>query len=186
MSIILPGLDQRRREVRLVRRIRVVLRLQAEAAAALVRTSALSLQLPVEKIARVELHARFGGRDLEGPAGLRLDDSRGAAQAAGRAVQHPVVIVAAAVLQLRIRLIDARADRGRLAEIERRAFNRRELARRNQRRIDRRVAIGVDRQLVTEDVARSGEIEVAVLRQVDVRRPCRCARDSRRSARSCR
>ena len=89
-------------------------------------------------------------------------------QAAARAVQHPVVIVAAAVLHLRVRLVDARADRGRLAEVERRALDRRELAGRNQRRIDRRVAIGVDRQLVAEDVARlAGQVEVAVLRQVD-------------------
>ena len=41
------------------------------------------------------------------------------------------------------------------AEVERRALDRRELAGRNQRRVDRRVAIGVERELVIEDVAGS-------------------------------
>ena len=67
---------------------------------------------------------------------------------------------------------DARADRGRLPEIERRAFDRRELAGGNQRRVHRREAIRVERELVLQDVAGSGsgEIEVAVLREVDRRR----------------
>ena len=69
-----------------------------------------------------------------------------------------------------MRRIDPRADRGRRAKVERRSFDRRKLAGRNQRRIDRRVSIGVDRQLVPEDVAAAGKIEITVLRQVDVRR----------------
>ena len=50
--------------------------------------------------------------------------------------------------------------------------DRRELAGRNQRVVDRRVAVGVERQHVAEDVARSRarQVEVAVMRQVDRRR----------------
>jgi hypothetical protein len=71
------------------------------------------------------------------------------------------VVVAGAVLQLRIVGADARADCRRLAEIERRACDRRELTGRNQRRVDRREAIGIDGQQVAEDVAAAfaGEIK---------------------------
>jgi len=82
------------------------------------------------------------------------------------------VIVALAVLELWIVLIDARADRRRLPEVERRPLHRREGAGRDQRVADRCIAIRVDPQLVAENVARSvaAEVEVAVLRQIDRRR----------------
>jgi hypothetical protein len=58
-----------------------------------------------------------------------------------------------------------------MAEVERRAVDRRKLACRNQRRVDRRETIRLQRQLMIEDVAgaRSGEVEVAVLREIDRR-----------------
>ena len=86
------------------------------------------------------------------------------------AIQHPVVIVPAAVPDLRIVGVDPRADARRPAEIERRAVDRRELAGGNQRGVHRRETIGVDRQSMIEDVAASGEIEITVLCEVDDRR----------------
>ena len=51
-------------------------------------------------------------------------------------------------------------------------FTRRELARRDQAVVDRREPVGGDHQLVAEDVARAvaGQVEVAVVGQVDRRR----------------
>ena len=65
--------------------------------------------------------------------------------------QHEVVIVAAAQLELRMVAVDALAD-GRLApEVERRALDRGQLAGRNLVRVDRRVAVRVQRQAVAEN-----------------------------------
>src|SRR4029453_17181290 len=65
----------------------------------------------------------------------------------------------------------ASANRGRGPEGERGALHRREFPGRNQRVVYRRVAVCVDKQFVAEDVpgAVTGQIEVAVLRQVDRR-----------------
>ena len=51
-------------------------------------------------------------------------------------------------------------------------FDRLDLAGRDQRVVDRRVVVGGDHQLVVEDraVALAGEVEVAVVGQVDRRR----------------
>jgi hypothetical protein len=122
--VVLSRLDQRGREVRLVRRIRVMLRLETKAAATRVRAS-LSGQLPIEKIAGVKLHARFRGRDLEGPA-VFGSTTRAARRRLPACRSAPSCDRSRAVLHLRIRLIDPRADRGRRAKVERRAFNGRE------------------------------------------------------------
>ena len=119
--VILSRLDQRGRKVRLVRRVRIVLRLQAEAAAAAVRSAALADQLAIEKIPRVELHARFRRSRRRACGPTVGSTTRAACLSPAVPAQHPVVIVALAVLDLRMRRVDARADRGGLAEVERRA-----------------------------------------------------------------
>ena len=126
----------------------------------------------VEEVARVELDPRLGGEDLERAAALRLDDPGDLAQLARLAAQHEVVVVAAAALQLLVGRVDARADRCRLAEVERRAVDRLHLAGRDQRRVDRREAVGLELQLVAEDraLALAGQVEVGVVREVDDRR----------------
>src|SRR3982751_1303543 len=131
----------------------------------------LSVDRPVEEVARVELHARLIGGDLEGAAARRLDDARGARLARSRSIENEVVIVSTGNLQLLVRLGDPRTDGCRRAEIERRAGDRRQLTGRNQRRVDGRVTARVELQQVTEDVAprTPREIEVTVLRQVDRR-----------------
>ena len=64
------------------------------------------------------------------------------------AVEDEVVVVALAELDLLVVGVDARADGSRLAEVERRARDRPQLAGRDQRRVHRRVPVGVDHDLV--------------------------------------
>ena len=70
-------------------------------------------------------------------------------------------------------LLDAIADSRRLAEIERRAGDVRDLAGGNEFIIGRRVLVGMDRQDVVQHgvTAMAGQIEIAVVGQVDRRRP---------------
>src|SRR6185369_10367453 len=123
----LPGTQLGRREVLLIGGIREMLRLEAEAGAQRVDVPALALDRPVEEVPGIELDARLGRADLERAAALRVGDARGEVRAGTLPVQAPVVIVALAVLQLRIVLVDARADRGGLPEVERGARDRGEL-----------------------------------------------------------
>ena len=155
----------------MIGRIGEVLRLQAERAAMLVNMAGFACDCAVEEIAGVELQPGLRRRDIERSAALRILELRGVTQPRV-AIQDPVMVVALAVLDLLVIRVDARADRGRLAEVERRAVDGCELAGRNQPCIHRRVAIGVERQDMSEDVAApfAGKIEVAVLRQVDRRR----------------
>ena len=85
------------------------------------------------------------------------------------------MIVAATDAKLLVVVVDPRADRARRGEVERRAAHRSQLARGNARRVDRREARRVDRQLVVEHIAAivAGEIEVRVLREGRRRRGIR-------------
>src|SRR5262249_55217674 len=76
-------------------------------------------------------------------------------------------IVAVARFDLRIDgVADARADRGGLPEIERRARDRLQLAGRDQALIYRREAVGIDHYLVSEYIAFSRQIEVGVVYKI--------------------
>src|SRR4051812_10670134 len=98
--------------------------------------AALALDRAVEEIARVELDPGLRRRDFHCPAALRIGEARGELEASAFAIQHEVMVVALAERELRVLVIDARADCRSLAEIEGGALNGRELARRNQRVID--------------------------------------------------
>src|SRR6266545_1378203 len=167
----LAGREHGRREVRVVGRVRVVLGLEGEAVALPVHPSAGPHQRPVQEVARVELQARLVGDDLEDAAAARLDHPRGQLQAAAVAVEHPVVVVAAADHELRVAVADARADGGRVPEVEGGAPEVGDLAGRDQRRVDRGVVAGVDPQLVAVDVAGAlaGQVPVVVVGEVDDR-----------------
>ncbi len=67
---------------------------------------------------------------------------------------------------------DPVADRRRLREVERRACDRVDRTRRDERRVDGRVVVGVQPEDVVVDVPRplAGEVPVAVVRQVEDRR----------------
>src|SRR6266568_3730570 len=108
----------------MIRRIGEMLRLQAQGIALLVDMSRFAGDRAVEKISRVELHAWFGCGDIEGPAAGGILDACGAHETGLAAVQHEVMVVPGAVPQLLVVRADARPDRSRLAEIERRARDR--------------------------------------------------------------
>ena len=121
----------------MIRRIREVLRLQAEAVAALVDVAFLSGDGAVEKISRVELDAGLRGRDLQHATARGFVDARGQTEAVAFPVDHKVVIVAVAEDQLLVAVVDARADLRRRGEVERRALDRAKFAGRNKILVDR-------------------------------------------------
>ena len=84
---------------------------------------------------------------------------------------HPVHVISAAKTNLVVVGADAFADLVRLAEIERRAFYRSQISRRDELTADRRDLVGVDRQLMIEHIPRSraGEVEIGMVRQIDER-----------------
>ena len=109
-----------RGEVRLVRGVGEVLRLQRHAVPLPVRASAGADESAVEIAAAVELDSRLGRPDGQGAAtaGIAQDGGFDQGGVAGFAVEHDVVVVAAADEQLRMALTDARPDRRRGREIE--------------------------------------------------------------------
>ena len=130
--------------------------------------AAVANERSVEEVARVELHARFGRPNLHQPSGVRFIYRHRLAQSAGFAIEHEVVVIAAAVLDLLIVCADARADRRRLAEVKRRSLDRRKLARRNESLVHRRVSPSIDLDAVIQNVTRvlTAKIEVGVIRDV--------------------
>src|SRR5579872_912318 len=59
------GAQHRGREVRMVRRVGEMLRLEAERGSLLIDAAALAGQRPVEEVAGIELHAGLGRGDVE-------------------------------------------------------------------------------------------------------------------------
>src|SRR4029450_7723299 len=80
--IALARSKNRGRKIRLIGRIGIVLRLEAESVALLVDMPGLAGDRAVEKIARVELHAGLGRRHVERATALRVLDLRGMTQLA--------------------------------------------------------------------------------------------------------
>src|SRR2546430_17566239 len=129
-----------------------MLRLQTEAVALLIDPSLLARDRAIEKVARVELQSRLGGRDVERATGRGIDHARGVLKACTGTRQDEVVVVAEAVPELRMLFPDALADCRRLPEVEWRGGHRRELAGGNEPRVDRRIAIGIDLHQMIEDI----------------------------------
>src|SRR5439155_9359316 len=149
-----------------------MLRLETQRGAMFVALSGLPRDAAVEKVAGVELDAGLCGAHVEVASGFWIDETRGVNETDAASIQHPIVIVPAAVAQLRVRLVNARADVRRDAEIEWRSPDRRDLARRNERRIDGRELRCIERQTMVEnvDASRAVEVPVRVLRAIDRRR----------------
>src|SRR5438270_13709177 len=72
----LSRLQDRAREFRVIGGIWIMLRLQAEAVAALVDVAFLPGHRAVKEIPRVELHSRLRSRDFQHPPGGRLRNPR--------------------------------------------------------------------------------------------------------------
>src|SRR5215467_11749524 len=105
----------------------------------------------VEIIAGVQLDRRFRGEYFEHPAAGRLGHPRRAPEPTVRAVDREAVIVAAADAELLVVVVDSRADRGTMPEIERRAVHQAQLAGRNLAEADRGDARCIEHQPMAED-----------------------------------
>ena len=146
-----------------------MLGLEAEPATALVGDPALADVVAVEEVAAIELDPGLGGEHVHHPAGLRLADRRRECQAVGVAVDDVIVVIARSKSELLVLLFNPGPDGRRLAEIQRRAVKRGDLANGNRGRVNRRVLAGVDRQYMVENRAGTAvlEVEVGMVGQVD-------------------
>lgn len=155
-------------ELRLIRRIGEVLRLQAESVAMLVRVT-VAADRAIEEVAGIELHSGLRGRNFQDASGRGFVNARGQDQARTFAVDHEIVVVSMGKLELFVVVIDAGADLLWFGEIERRSLYRFKFSRRNQMFVHRCKAVGIDHDLVIEDVAIAFalQIEVAVIGQID-------------------
>src|SRR5579862_9420413 len=136
LMIYLTRLELGRGELGLVRRIRIVLSLQAEAVVLVVDLAALANIRAVQEVARIELQTGLVGPDFHDAAGPRARDPGGEPYPLAVSIDTKVVVVSAGVFQLDIVLIDTRPDRGGLAEVQRRAGHRGQFTGRDQ--VDRK------------------------------------------------
>jgi len=113
-------------EIRVIRRIRKVLRLQAKSIAALVRVAIFPDDLPIQKIAGVELNAGLRGPNFKRTSTAGFVDARRQLQAIllRMGIDHKIVIVSVAQHELLVVIVDARPDFRRRREIERGTFHR--------------------------------------------------------------
>src|SRR5881628_1197987 len=107
-----------------------MLGLETEARPVSVDAPALSFNIPIEKVAGIELHSRLCRADVE-PAAARwiLEPRRMHERPPPRAiaVDHPIVVVAAPEPELLMLVVDARSNRGCPAKIEGRSRHRSDL-----------------------------------------------------------
>src|SRR5215211_4066779 len=170
--VALAGAQHGRREVGVVGRVGEVLGLQGEAVALAVGAAAGPDHGAVEEVARVELDAGLIGQDLQHPTTARVLQPGRQLQPGAAPVQHPVVVVAAAELQLLEAVVtDPLTDPGRAGEVHRRPGDRVDGPGGDEGRVDGREVAGPQEQLVVVDVARAltGQVPVGVVGQVDDR-----------------
>ena len=148
--------------------IGVVLGFEAEAEVLGVGGSGFSFQGAVEEVAGVELDAGFGGGDGEDSSGGRVVDFGGFLHGSGWATEDPIMVVAVGDLELVVRGIDALADGGGFAKIERSSGDGRD-AGGDEAGVDGSVAVGGNGEDVREDGAGavSRQVEVRVVGEVD-------------------
>src|ERR1700758_2859665 len=145
-----------------------MLRLEAETVPPLVDVSLLSRDGAVQEISRIKLDSGLRGGDFQhAPAG-RFIHACSQRKAVAFAINHPVVVVAVAQHELFVTIIDARSHSRGLREIERRSFDRSKFTRGDETLIDRREAVGVEREVVIQNiaVAFSGQVEITVLSEI--------------------
>src|SRR5579872_7496836 len=114
----LAGLQLRTWELGLVGRIGEVLGLHAEGGAERVGDTSFAFHASVEKIAGVELQSRLGGPHFHHAAALRLADFGSLRQRPAGAVQHEIVIVAVAELELLVIVLNAGRSEEHTSELQ--------------------------------------------------------------------
>ncbi len=128
-----------------------MLRFEAQGVVNLSQLAAFTLDRAIEEVACIELNPRLIRVDFQHAPARRFLHPRRHAYLRTRTIQYPVMVVTMAQLQLLVLIVDARAGRGGIAEIERRAGDRNQLARRNQAGIHRRIAVRVDGQQIAQN-----------------------------------
>ena len=158
-----------RGEVRMIRRVGIMLRLQAERVSMIVDLAVGPGHGAIEKIAGIELYPGLIGEYLQDASCRRFVGLCRQLNFLSTAVEHPILIVPVCQLQLLIVGIDARSNHSRLEEVERRTRHRRQLAGGNQIRIYWGVAACINLHLMAQDVAvpLPLQVEVGVVRQVE-------------------
>ncbi len=147
VHVLLSGIEPRRREIRSVRRVGKDLRLQAQAVTLAIDAVRLADARAIEKIPRVELQPWRRREQLHDTTGERILEARRRPQRPRATVQHEIVIVAPTETQLLITpVVNELADDTRLPKVEGGPCDFAALAGRNQRRIDRRVRVGMQRE----------------------------------------
>ena len=157
----------------MVRAIGEVLRFQREGTVFAVATADADGGT-VEEAGGVNLHPRLGGQTFQRAPAVGIVNARSKLGLRGVAVlvQHPVLVVAIRNGELLIFLPNARADCGRLAEVERGALHGRELSERDLAPVERQVLVRVNGENLPEHAAGrpgSSQVEVHVVRQIDHR-----------------
>lgn len=160
----------------MVRRIRKMLGLQGEPAPVLVRLATFALHRTIQEVAGVELHPRLTGVKLQAPPRLRVMHLGSKLLYITFGIQGPVEVEPALFrlgkFELRMVRLDVLANRRGLEEVHRCALDRSQLTGRDQGGIHRCVVAGVQGGDLLENVAvtRAGEVEVAVIGEVEYRR----------------
>ena len=96
-----------------------MLGLETKAVTLLIYLAVYARERAVEKISRVELQAGLGSPHFHHSPGARFVDSGAQTHRSHFSIEHKVVIVTFAELQLLIGFIDARTDLGSLQKVER-------------------------------------------------------------------
>lgn len=154
----------------LVGAVGIMLGFQTKTAALDIRFVGFPAKPAVKEVAAVKLDARRIGVNCQHSAGAWFVHLRGQPKVGvGSAVDHPVVVVAVAKLQLQMGLSDVASDRFRSREVKWCADNGGDFSRGDERLIHRRVMRGVEHKFMSEDVAVAFtfEVEVGMLGQVD-------------------
>src|SRR5690348_3289907 len=170
--IALARLQFGRGKIRVIRRVGIVLRLEAEAETVAVGDAALAVDAAVEEIAAVKLNARLRGQDFQFPSRFFVVNAGGEDEAGlVIAIQDEIVVVALAEFELLVVVIDARADGRGFAKIEGSACDIFEFSGGNEGGVDGGELIRVDFHFFAEDVAVpfSGEIEIRMIGDIEDR-----------------
>src|SRR5215468_4547911 len=116
----------------MIRRVREVLRLQAQSITTPINLPFLARKRPIQEVAGIKLHARLIGQHLKDTSARGIVNFRSRRETFRKipnrsenvlAVEHPVVIVTVALFYLLVIVVDSRAHGSGFAKIERRSFN---------------------------------------------------------------
>src|SRR5271170_2884573 len=121
------------------------------------------MNISIKKVPGVKLNSRLGSPYFENASALGLIKSRRQRQCPRfPGSQNPVVIVALGKLQLRVVIIDTRANGGRCRKIEGGTLNLPQFSRGNQRGIHRGKSVRMDHELVLKNVSvpLTGQVKV--------------------------